>query len=359
MPGPSRFWTAMIAGLASWHATETALPQDFGPGVEGIPVAAADGIETDVPSDLPINWDLPTMGGTQFWTDLAHRSGWRIQRNSLTGHCRLLDGDNIRRAWGSEEQCRTELMRLASLLQIPVNQPTVVILAHGLARTRGCWDPMKRAIAEKTGWQVIDFTYASTRKPMADHAAALRQLIEGLGPEVTTIHLAGHSMGNIVIRHYLGDTTDPATGRQGDPRIGRIVMIAPPNQGSRVARVLQPTGVFSLTTGRSGVELGRDWKDLEPRLAVPAGEFGIIAGGKTDGGSGFHPVFRGPNDLTVSVEETKLAGAGDFLVQPWLHPTIMKQPDVVAATVRFLETGGFREAGERQPIVAEKAGGVP
>ncbi len=312
-----------------------------------------------MPANLPINWELPTMGGTQFWTDLAHRSGWRIQRNSLTGHCRLLDGDNIRRAWGSESQCQAELDRLAGLLKLPANQSTVVILAHGLARTRGCWDPLKRAIAERPGWQVVDFTYASTRKPMADHAAAFKQLIASLGPEVSTIHLAGHSMGNIVIRHYLGDTIDPATGRQGDPRIGRIVMIAPPNQGSRVARVLQPTGVFSLTTGRSGVELGRDWKELEPRLAVPTGEFGIIAGGKTDAGTGFHPVFRGPNDMTVSVEETHLAGAQDSLVHPWLHPTIMKQPEVVAATVRFLETGSFRESGERQPIAASPAGSGP
>jgi hypothetical protein len=191
---------------------------------------------------------------------------------------------------------------------------------------------------------------------MADHAAALRQLIDGLGPEVTTIHLAGHSMGNIVIRHYLGDTTDAASGRNGDPRIGRVVMIAPPNQGSRVARVLQPTGVFSLTTGKSGVQLGRDWKELEPQLAVPTCEFGIIAGGKPDGDSGFHPVFRGPNDMTVSVEETRLGGAQDFLVQPWWHPTIMKQPEVVAATVRFFQTGGFRESGERQPIAKDGAG---
>ena len=47
------------------------------------------------------NVPFPTAGGEVFWTDLAEIDGWRVQRNTVTGHCRLLDPENIRRAWGT------------------------------------------------------------------------------------------------------------------------------------------------------------------------------------------------------------------------------------------------------------------
>lgn len=46
------------------------------------------------------NINFPTMGGEFFWNDLAHYNGWKIQQNTITHHCRILDSDNCRRAWG-------------------------------------------------------------------------------------------------------------------------------------------------------------------------------------------------------------------------------------------------------------------
>ena len=51
--------------------------------------------------DLP-NAYFPTMGGTIWWRDLARANGWRIQQNSITHHCRILDDDDCRVAWGGE-----------------------------------------------------------------------------------------------------------------------------------------------------------------------------------------------------------------------------------------------------------------
>ena len=48
------------------------------------------------------NINFPTMGGTVFWNDLAEEKGWRVQRNNITGHCRILDSEDVRRAWGTE-----------------------------------------------------------------------------------------------------------------------------------------------------------------------------------------------------------------------------------------------------------------
>ena len=50
------------------------------------------------------NIKFPTMGGEVFWTDLAEYNGWRVQQNSFTKHCRILDPENIRIAWGGEDK---------------------------------------------------------------------------------------------------------------------------------------------------------------------------------------------------------------------------------------------------------------
>ena len=52
--------------------------------------------------NLPLmpNIPLPTLGGLIFWNDLKNVKGWRIQQNKITGYCRVLDPDNIRRGWG-------------------------------------------------------------------------------------------------------------------------------------------------------------------------------------------------------------------------------------------------------------------
>ena len=49
--------------------------------------------------DLP-NIKCKTMGGEVWWRDLANYNGWSVQQNSVTKHCRILDPDNYRIAWG-------------------------------------------------------------------------------------------------------------------------------------------------------------------------------------------------------------------------------------------------------------------
>ncbi|MDS3861250.1 hypothetical protein RIF25_10570 [Thermosynechococcaceae cyanobacterium BACA0444] len=51
--------------------------------------------------ELP-NIPMPTMGGYVFWTDLGNIHGWRLQRNNVFGNYRILDPENVRRAWGGE-----------------------------------------------------------------------------------------------------------------------------------------------------------------------------------------------------------------------------------------------------------------
>ena len=48
------------------------------------------------------NIPFPTMGGKVFWDTLAQYNGWRLQQNEITKHCRILDPNDVRRAWGTK-----------------------------------------------------------------------------------------------------------------------------------------------------------------------------------------------------------------------------------------------------------------
>ncbi len=297
-------------------------------------------------------WNLPTktLGGKQFWTDVENRAGWRVQRNAFTGHFRLLDANQVRRAWGEETHCRAELQRLASELNLPPYRGKVVILLHGLMRSRSSLSSLETYLAENGHYQTINFQYASSRQDIAHHAAALDTLIGRLGPDVTEIDFVAHRLGNIVVRRYLYDL---ATCHTMDPRFKRMVMLGPPNQGSQWAVTLRDTLLFKTITGVSGQQLGKQWATIKPNLATPSFEFGIVSGGGEQVNRFEQWMFSGPSDYTVSVEETLLPGAADQITLPVLHGTMMNDPAAQQCTLQFLQHGYLVAADRMHPLPAD------
>ncbi|MCA9262370.1 MAG: alpha/beta hydrolase [Planctomycetales bacterium] len=297
---------------------------------------------TQLPEDgstqLNMNLTQSTLGGKQFWTDQLIYPEWRIQKNVLTSHCRLLDAKNKRQAWGNFDQCYQRLNELAPTDQ-PRTKGRVVIALHGLIRSRSSMAGMCAYLEEKLDCTTINMSYASTRESVADHAAALKSVIDHL-PDAREIDFIAHSLGNIVIRHYLADATDEAQGHRPDPRIRRIVMLGPPNNGSQFAQRFRDNLIFRGIFGKSGQQLAEEWNTLDEHLVIPACEFAIIAGGKqTD--SGRNPLLTGDDDFVVTVDETRLPGSQDFEVVPTLHSFLMDDPQVRQHAVSFFKTGKF------------------
>ncbi len=307
-------------------------------GAEGEPLASGGGLPKIA---------LPTLGGKQFWGDELFFHGWHIQRNVLTGHYRLLDARNYRHTWGTREQCQERLDEIRRRENLPPMRGSAVIVLHGLGRSASSMGNMAQFLRTAGQYTVLNVTYPTTRGSIADHAQALAGIVKNLDG-IDTIHFVAHSLGNLVIRHYLGDQTDPAAGRAPDPRIGRIVMLGVPNHGARLAEVFGRSGVFELVLGKSAAEI-RDFRALEARFPTPPGEFAVIAGGR-GGPQGYNPWLPGDNDLIVSVETTRLPGARDFAVLPVIHTLMMDDPTVQQYTQRFLESGYFISADRRQPI---------
>ena len=290
---------------------------------------------------------LKTLGGKQFWTDIRNCGGWRIQENSVSGHFRLIDPANRRYVWGRFEECKRQLDQKIESNEAIYPSGRIVVVLHGLIRATGSMRRLARYLDNQSSLTAVDFEYASTRRPIADHAKALKSVIDHLGDSVTEINFVGHSMGNIVVRHYLQDLKSE---EDTDHRFKRMVMIGPPNQGSKVARVLSRFFLFRWVTGPSGQELGIGWPEFKSSLAIPDFEFGIIAGGQKNPDRFSNFLLPGPDDFTVSVEETQLAGARDFLVRPLLHATMMRNADTLKATLHFLENGCFTAEDSRQPL---------
>lgn len=105
-------------------------------------------------------------------------------------------------------------------------------------------------------------------------------------------------------------------------------------------RQLSQIRAFGWLAGAGALELGSKWKELEPQLAIPRCPFGIMAGRLPEGAISILLV-DGPSDILVTVEETKLAGAADFLEVPVLHTFLMDNPMVKAAIANFLKSGTF------------------
>ncbi len=289
---------------------------------------------------------MPTLGGKQFWADELLFHQWRIQRNVRDNHYRLLDGKNFRYAWGTFAECRAKLEQIKRRQKLPPMKGKAVIVLHGLFRSRAAMDKLCKYFQQQGGYAVFNVGYPSTQSDVGSHARALGQIIENL-EGIEEINFVAHSMGNIVIRHYLADRT-----RRRDPRLKRFVMLAPPNHGALAALALAENRAFQWITGQSGQQLGAEWAKLEGHLATPEFEFGIIAGGRGNG-KGYNPLLPGDDDGTISVAGTRLAGARDFVVLPLLHTFIVNDATVHQYTLRFFQRGHFISARKRQPLPKE------
>lgn len=294
--------------------------------------------------DLNLNWQLKTLGGRQVWGDVANFRGWRIQQNVVTKHYRLIDPEDVRRAWGSEEQCRVQLDECIKTVPLQPLSGKAVILIHGIIRSSKAMAAMRERLAAD-GYLVISLDYPSTRVTIPESAAYLRRVIESLDG-VEQIHFVVHSMGGLIVRSYLAQTTG-----HPDPRLGRMVMLGVPNLGARLANIARNNLLFKTLFGPAGQQLIEDQEGLIAGLPTPAFEFAVVAGARGDD-DGYNPLIPGDDDGVVSVDSTRLPGAADFLTVPCIHTFLPSNSEVIESTRRFLATGALRVSGEREGIPA-------
>lgn len=226
------------------------------------------------------------------------------------------------------------ILSIAVMTGAQVHAMDGVVLLHGLCRTSASMERMAAALTT-AGYVVANIDYPSRR-------AGVRQLSEEvIGAalkddklaQCAKVHFVTHSLGGILVRDYFS--------RHRDPRLGRVVMLGPPNQGSEVVDHLKEWRLFQWLNGPAGTELGTDPESVPNKLGPVAFELGVIAGDRSVNWLN-SLMLAGGDDGKVSVRNTKVAGMRDHLVVHTAHPFIMRNREVIAATIRFLQTGRFR-----------------
>lgn len=212
------------------------------------------------------------------------------------------------------------------------------MLLHGLIRSAASMEPMEDALAE-AGFLTVNVDYPSREHELEVLAPmAVEEGIGGCREQGTSgrIHFVTHSLGGILVRQYLANNALP--------ELGRVVMLAPPNRGTVAVDKLKDVPGFDWMNGPVGRQLGKGENSVP--LALPPVDFevGIIAGNRT-----IDPltsaVLPDPDDGRVSVEDTKLEGMTDFSVVEHSHAFMMRMPDTIELTLRFLRHGSFANRG--------------
>lgn len=287
-----------------------------------------------VPPEPPdLNVPMPTLGGKQLWGDEFVYRGYRIQRNVLNGQHRLLDPRNARLYGGTVGQCLERFHKIKQRAGLKRTGDHLVLLVHGIFRAKEAFSPMLTALSE-AGYEAEAINYPSTQASIEEHADQLERLLDR-AEDVARVSFVTHSMGGLVARELL--SRDSAWRSRIE--MHRLVMIATPNQGAHLADQLVKSWAFRRIAGPAAAQLTTDYV---PELPPPDARFGVIAGAKGDG-KGYNPLLPGDDDMTVAVESNWLDGAEDTLIVNAIHTFIMQNPETIAATLRYLRTGRFRD----------------
>jgi len=297
-----------------------------------------------------------TLGGGFTFSDEVVYQNWRIQKNAVIGHYRLIDAEDRIVTIGSYEKCLGELEQAKIEQAIAPLPKDVVIVMHGLGASRKWMNGLSKYLEDEGGLHVVNVGYPSTMGQIGEHAATLTNVIKHLDG-VESVSFVAHSMGNIVIRHCLADMAALPPSEQPQITYKRFVMIAPPNHGAGMADTVGEKKILAQLAEMVGGEAvdqlapNKGWSTLEPRLATPSFEFGIIVGGQGDN-EGYLDDLPGDDDMLLTVETSKLVGASDFVQVKGIHQTLPKNEQVHSYTLRFLETGAFLPSRRKHPITA-------
>lgn len=219
------------------------------------------------------------------------------------------------------------------------NDGDYVILLHPLAMSSYVMGKIERELSEQ-GYIVLNVDYPS-RKHNVDQLVeiAITKVIKRYcGSKKKKIHFVGCSLGAILIRRYLDQNLLP--------NLGRVVMIAPPNQGSEIVDfcIKHPmlNKILYWWFGPAAMQLGSTRNSFVNKQLKKSADYqlGIIAGDWCINPLADY-IIAGVNDGRVSVKNTKLSGCKNYFIIHSPHCFIAGNAKTVMQVGYFLNYGQF------------------
>ena len=202
-----------------------------------------------------------------------------------------------------------------------------VVLLHGLWRSPASMEPMAEWLHSSDGRTCLNVSYPSVTQPEEQGSYHIESiLLEHLddGP----VDFVTHSLGGVVLRGLLASSNRHWT-------LGKAVMLAPPNNGSQtidwvggspLRHLLGPAGEYLKT-----VTIHQSIPSL-----IEAEKVAVIMG-KNDQLKLFSSFLEAQNDGIVSVEDGRVDGLSQFMVEEADHTFIMINPRVQKFVSDFLK----------------------
>ncbi len=228
----------------------------------------------------------------------------------------------------------SKLKRIGVLrMPMPWHKPRVrhadadaVILLHGLWRSVWAMEPMAKYLHQQ-GYHTINVPYPSFRKPMDELTEIIHRALKLHGGE-RRIHFVTHSLGCVLARKLL-HMLPPA-------QTGRVVMLAPPNQGSEIVDWASAYKPLAMSLGPAGQQLGSGKIDAP---TIPEHIDSAVIMGRQSTIPFFRKLLDEENDGIVSVQRGKIDGMNEFHVIDTDHTFIASDPRVMEMAHRFLTSG--------------------
>lgn len=230
-----------------------------------------------------LNLPFPTAGGKVCW-DTVECNGWKLQTNVFFGNWRILDRNNIRRAWGANDEQLQALLsdRTTSVLanycedgysfaDYPAagKSAGTVVLLHGWGVRGHSMDKLAKMLSSE-GFDVLSYDYPTSAHSIKEHARIFLKLFRKKAVQGKLFVLT-HSMGGLILRMAMSEMTETEC-RQ----ISAIVMLGPPNCGSLLALIGKNELIRTFNASLGDMAPNAESLNIRaPRYLPPTG---IIAG---------------------------------------------------------------------------------
>ena len=199
------------------------------------------------------------------------------------------------------------------------SQRETVVVIHGFGGKRLWMAPLSYRLASQ--YDVSNWCYFSYGKSIDYHAARFAEFLVSVDAK-QKLNIVAHSMGSIVTRVALLKT---------QAKVNRVVMLAPPNAGSHVARFVSPVlGPVCRPISEISSHEDSYVNQLSNKTSC---ETGVIA-------SRF--------DVLVPWENTKMDDLADHQTVVGTHNSLLFSGKVAAMVARFIETGKFAASPDAQ-----------
>lgn len=184
------------------------------------------------------------------------------------------------------------------------------------------------------GLNVYLWDYQSRKGTIEQHANDLVEMLQIIAKNRPgePIHFVSHSVGGVIVRTAVNHPDCPA-----EAKIGKAILLGPPNKGSALARRFQrcplANWIFGEKTGRQLLYFKEE--DIQRLGLFPESMQLLVVAGQH--GSPFTSRWmREPNDGKVTIEETKLATPHKHCVLDVSHTWIMTSRQCISIATKFL-----------------------